>query len=316
MYEELGLGFFPVHRLRKRMVSVENSSTDPNLFLTNRLGDIRAYSSSLASFTLQWRDLEELFESIQLSVDDCFNAIQLRQKQITEALSSSVPSQPRPELKYLCLNMDGKGLRSFLIEKTKARPPFSIGDEVSAALLSAPDPAMLVLDAVDGFYPRKSKSKGKDKHSELADIRRTCVLLLEQLMKISPRIGPAVTAKAKKLAIEWKAKINGENDNSSRVLGLLLLLAAYELGCVFQLNVLFDLFEMVALHHQASELYRRLGLMDRVSGKLGHIGHRYSARTTKFGLVLYTVLCPGCTFCLHAPFVMYECFICESQVEF
>ncbi|WKA07852.1 hypothetical protein VitviT2T_025627 [Vitis vinifera] len=247
------------------MVSVENSSTDPNLFLTNRLGDIRAYSYSLASFTLQWRDLEELFESIQLSVDDCFNDIQLRQKQITEALSSSVPSQPRPELKYLCLNMDGKGLRSFLIEKTKARPPFSIGDEVSAALLSAPDPAMLVLDAVDGFYPRKSKSKGKDKRSELVDIRRTCVLLLEQLMKISPRIGPAVTAKAKKLAIEWKAKINGENDNSSRVLGLLLLLAAYELGCVFQLNVLFDLFEMVPLHHQASELYRRLGLMDRVS---------------------------------------------------
>ncbi|RVX18055.1 FRIGIDA-like protein 4a [Vitis vinifera] len=30
---------------------------------------------------------------------------------------------------------------------------------------------------------------------------------------------------------------------------------------------------MVPLHHQASELYRRLGLMDRVSGKLGHIGH-------------------------------------------
>ena len=260
------------------MVSVENSTTDPRFLVANRLREIRAYSSSLASFTLQWKDLEQLFESIQSSVDDCFDDLRARQKRITEASSSLVPPLPPTALKYLCLNMDGKGLRLSLTEKIKEHGPFSIEDEVSAALSFAPDPAMLVLDTLVVFYPRKRK------HCiELFDTRRACILLLEQLMKISAKLGPSVTEKAKNLATEWKGKLEGENDYSSGALGLLLLLAAYELGCVFPVNQMLDLFEMVALHAQAFELYRRLGLTERVSGKLGYIGHIYSARTTNFG---------------------------------
>lgn len=286
------------------MVSGENSTIDPKLILENRLQDIRAYSSSLASFTLQWKELEELFESIQSSVDDCFNDPGLRQKQITKASSSSVPSQPLPSLKYLCLNMDGMGLRWFLTKIRNERRQFSIGDEVSAALSSAPDPAMLVLDAVDGFYRHKSRPKGKDKRFQLVDIRRTCILLLEQLMRIYARIGPSVTEKAKNLAVQWKRRISFDNDKSLCVLGLLFLLAAYELRDVFQVNELFDLFDMVALHHQASELYTRLGLTEKVSGKLDYI-----TTTANFVLVSYAIMCPGYTFYLHDAFLLYECFI-------
>ncbi|CAL5349896.1 unnamed protein product [Camellia sinensis] len=61
--------------------------------------------------------------------------------------SSHIPS---PELKSICKNMDGLGLRKYMIERPKVRN--SIRVELSDALRGAPEAAAMVLDAMEGFY--------------------------------------------------------------------------------------------------------------------------------------------------------------------
>ncbi|XP_043689914.1 truncated FRIGIDA-like protein 1 [Telopea speciosissima] len=247
--------------------------------------DLKAHSSFLSSFTLQWKDLDDHLNSIKSSIEKRFKELESIDPQAGDELaveksphpipgsngkqtsSATAPVKkeeeseitPRPELKSLCIKMDGKGLRSYVVDHRKELD--LIRGEVTVAFKSASDPAKLVLDAMVGFFPPNSKG---DKDGELAAIRRTCILLLEQLKTISPQISPQVKEKAKKLALEWKGKLTLGGPNHLEALAFLQLLATFDLVSGFSIDWLLDLLVTIARRRQALELCRALGFTDNM----------------------------------------------------
>ncbi|XP_062084593.1 FRIGIDA-like protein 5 [Humulus lupulus] len=138
--------------------------------------------------------------------------------------------------------------------------------ELYTVLQTSPDPPKLVLDAVKGFYPLHLSSD--DKEFDLRIIRRSCILLLGQLMNTSPDISPQVREEAMKLAVDWKARmmVMTEKDNSLEVLGFLQLLASFRLSSAFDANEVLSLFDIVDQNREAAELHRALCIADE-----GHV---------------------------------------------
>ncbi|MCL7038005.1 hypothetical protein MKW94_028811 [Papaver nudicaule] len=245
--------------------------------------DLQSNSSLLSSFTLQWKDLEDHFQSIQKSIEERFNEFKAKEKvsSINGSQSQSLDKQlvvvkeekellldnnnnseviiPRPEFKSFCSNMNGIGLRAYIMGNRK--DVAAIRNEVGVALKLAPDPAKLVLDSMVGFFVPNSKG---DKDGELAAARRTCILLLEKLYDISPQIKPQIKEKALQLAIEWKGKLSKGEENPLEPLGFLQLIATYNLVSSFDASELIDLAVSIAKRKQAIDLCRSLGFQDRI----------------------------------------------------
>ncbi|PRQ32096.1 hypothetical protein RchiOBHm_Chr5g0042571 [Rosa chinensis] len=166
---------------------------------------------------------------------------------------------PRPELVAFCEKMDSIGLRKYMNDTKNNRN--TIRSELHGALRHAQDPALMVLNAMEGFYV---ENKG-DKDLEVSSVRRTGVLLLEVLCGISPNVGVEVRERAKKLALEWKGKVSMEGENQFEALGFLHLVAAYGLVSEFNMDELVDHLVVVARYRQATDLCRRLGLGDKLA---------------------------------------------------
>ncbi|MBA0654068.1 hypothetical protein Goklo_021144, partial [Gossypium klotzschianum] len=161
-----------------------------------------------------------------------------------------------------CVSMDGKDLQMFLNGRWKEHG--SIGNEIAMALKLSGDPAKLVLDAMEGFYPPHLSKGDRDFEGDVA--RRSCILLLEQLMKLSPEIKPNVRKEAVKLAFDWITKLRVESGHELEVLGFLWLLASFQLGDAFDTDELVNFLVFVAQHIQTPELFKVLGLGDKITG--------------------------------------------------
>ncbi|GMP40580.1 hypothetical protein CsSME_00010963 [Camellia sinensis var. sinensis] len=233
------------------------------------------FHSKNKQLKLDQKLFEELSKELELKekqLEERSKKIDLKEKQFDNALHSHVQVEQvecvSDENVSNCLSaddefvvrMDGRNLQMFLNERSKDHE--SMVFEVCRALQLSLDPAKLVLDAMEGFYPPHLK-KG-DVEFEEGVVRRSCILLLEQLMKISPQIQPHVKEEALKLAREWKVKMIAVPSNSLEVLGFLHLLASYKLAFGFDTDELLKLFEVVAEHKQAPELCWVLGLADKV----------------------------------------------------
>ncbi|KAL6205390.1 hypothetical protein ACLB2K_022650 [Fragaria x ananassa] len=166
---------------------------------------------------------------------------------------------PRPELVAFCERMDAIGLRKYMNDTKSNRNTMRL--ELIGALRRAPDPALMVLNAMEGFYV---ENKGV-KDAEVSGVRRTCVLLLEVLCGVSPNVGVEVREKAKKLAVEWKGKVNLEVENQFEAMGFLHLVAAFGLVSEFNMDELVDHMVVVARYRQATDLCRTLGLGDKIT---------------------------------------------------
>ncbi|KAG9449679.1 hypothetical protein H6P81_009644 [Aristolochia fimbriata] len=259
--------------------------------------DLQAYSSSLASFTLQWKDLEEHFDSIEKQIQARFKELKERESFRSQIPSSSVkeaapakksvsvektqvkqeipekkpekgpekepekePDYPFwPVLKALCVKMDAKGLRQYIINNRKDLS--LIREAIAGALRFGEDPVKLVLDAMDGFY--RPNSKG-DKDGDLASIRRTCILLLEKLSSLSLDIKSPLKERAKKLGLEWKGKITAGGQNPLEVIGFLQLIATFGLLSSFDIDQVVDPIVDVARRKQTIELCRILLPADKI----------------------------------------------------
>lgn len=139
-------------------------------------------------------------------------------------------------------------------------------DGVRNALKASKDSGKLVLEAIgEGFYPPEVKTGGID--LEVSATRRSCVLLLEEFVKVEPMIEPLVIEEALKLALLWKANIKEEVRNSVLVWGFLLLLVAYGLVGRFDRDEILKLFDSVVQRKQAPQFFRSLGLADKASGE-------------------------------------------------
>lgn len=189
-----------------------------------------------------------------------------------EDMSDNLISRSSPDILKL-VTMNGKALQLFLNERAEDHE--SMCDEVFKALQLSLDPAKLVLDAMEGFYPPHLK-KG-DMEFEGSIVKKSCILLLEQLMRLSSQIRPWVKEEALKLAGKWKEKMNETTKNPLEVFGLLYLLASYGLACDFEIDELLNLFEIVCLYRQAPELCRCLGFTNYIPGNF--------LTDTKYGLL-------------------------------
>ncbi|XP_049351769.1 FRIGIDA-like protein 5 isoform X2 [Solanum verrucosum] len=152
--------------------------------------------------------------------------------------------------------MDGKSLLIFLNEHEKELDLMS--DDVFEALQMSPDPAKLVLDAMEGFYPPHLRKGETEIEGSVA--RRSCILLLEQLIRVSPEIQGSTRETARCIARDWKVKIKATEGNQDEILVFLYLLTAYKLVSFFDADELMILLEIVAKHDKFAELCRSLGM--------------------------------------------------------
>ncbi|XP_077233715.1 FRIGIDA-like protein 3 [Tasmannia lanceolata] len=186
----------------------------------------------------------------------------------------AVEVEPRPELQQLCEQMDAKGLLKFISENRKDLA--AIREEIPVALKSATEPARLVLDSLEGFYPPvQTTHQGNKKDQALQGLRRSCVLLMESVAPLL--VGPDHTLssetkqQAKAIADEWKPKLGDEdidakNGNSLEAQGFLQLLATFNIASEFDEDELCKLVLAVASRSQKPELYRSLGLTHKMPG--------------------------------------------------
>ncbi|RRT50141.1 hypothetical protein B296_00049804 [Ensete ventricosum] len=241
-------------------------------------------ASSPSPFSVpEWKDLDDHISSVESSIRLRLQALlakEAAQPSSSPSDSKEKPSNewqphanpepevvPRPQLISLCINMDSKDLVSFIAQNRKDLG--AIRSELNPALRSAPDPAKLVLDAMDGFFssppPTPKGDKKGDKDADALATRRTCINLLERIPVIGPEIGPSVRDQAKKLAAEWKGKVtDGGRENGLEAMGLLQLLVSYGLASEFKVDELLDLLILVSRRKQAVDLCKSLGLTENV----------------------------------------------------
>ncbi|XP_056694976.1 FRIGIDA-like protein 5 isoform X2 [Spinacia oleracea] len=136
-----------------------------------------------------------------------------------------------------------------------------MSEEVKSALKLSSDPAKLVLDAMEGFF-RPHLRKGSWEY-EGNVVRSSCVLLLEQLLELKPKIKKAVKEEARTLAGVWREKMRLESGNYMVVLGFLLLVAVYLLWWDFDKEEIRILCEDVQQHRVVGELQSRLGFLQK-----------------------------------------------------
>ncbi|GKV05513.1 hypothetical protein SLEP1_g17514 [Rubroshorea leprosula] len=157
--------------------------------------------------------------------------------------------------------MDGKELQIFLNERCKEH--HLIRDDIARALQFSSDPAELVLHAMEGFYPPHLRVGDMEFEGDV--VKSSCILLLEQLRKLSPKINLRVRKVALKIAVDWLTKITTDAGHHLDVLGFLQLLASFGLADAFGDEELLDLYKKVPQHSQDAELFRVLGLANKTS---------------------------------------------------
>ncbi|KAL5566204.1 hypothetical protein UlMin_029368 [Ulmus minor] len=180
---------------------------------------------------------------------------------VEEQVSTSNSStDPWPELKTFCVSMDGRSLRLFLCDHVEEHD--SMCDEVRDALLDAPDPEKLVLDAIAGFLRLQPLF---DKSISLSKVRKSCILLLEQLITICPQISPAVKEEASRMEDEWRANLGEKYQNPVTVYGFLHFVAAYGFTSNYEADELLVLLATANQYKVCPGLCQILGLADKVS---------------------------------------------------
>ncbi|MED6144303.1 hypothetical protein PIB30_014385 [Stylosanthes scabra] len=98
-------------------------------------------------------------------------------------------------------------------------------------------------------------------------IENTHIFLLEHLMEISPHIESHVREEAMELVLRMKANMRLSTDNSLVVFSFLMILSTYKLVSSFSEDEVLELFEIVAHHKPAVELFRMLhfAFADKIS---------------------------------------------------
>ncbi|XP_045802937.1 FRIGIDA-like protein 5 [Trifolium pratense] len=195
-------------------------------------------------FEGRWKELESKENKFKVKV----NELKLKEKQFEgqeeEFVTSYMDNELSPTID------DGTSFQLLPRDKT----------EILANLRESSDPAKVVLDVIQNpFIPRCKMGD----NAVIIDDRH--IYLLEQLMRISPNIKPCVREDALKLALDLKANMKENTENSLVVLGFLLLLSIYGLVSYFDEDEVLELFAFVAQHKIAVQLFGSLGFAKKVS---------------------------------------------------
>ncbi|KAF2284679.1 hypothetical protein GH714_029139 [Hevea brasiliensis] len=162
----------------------------------------------------------------------------------------------------------------------QSKEPCCPEEEIPLALKAAENPAQLVLNSLDDFYPMEVPNFDGKKDSGLLGLRRTCIMLMEclsilltytDLVSISDVISEDIKEQAKAIAEEWKPKlddldVDASNGNSLEAHAFLQLLATFGIASDFDEEELSRLIPMVSRRRQAAVLCRFLGLSEKMPG--------------------------------------------------
>lgn len=187
--------------------------------------------------------------------------------------------KPRPELRQFCEQMDAKGLLNYISENHKKLNVAR--QELTIALESASEPAQLVLDSLEGFYPLDETNQPEGKRDPaLRGKRRSCLKLMEALTTLVTKadpgadhlLNPETKQQAKAIADEWRPKlfnggIDAANGISLEAEAFLQLLVTFRIASEFDEEELCKLvLAAVAHRRQTPELCRSLGLTHKMPG--------------------------------------------------
>ncbi|KAK4850641.1 hypothetical protein QYF36_008554 [Acer negundo] len=246
----------------KQLGSVQNSVavlSDEHLSEELELDLLRSMTSQVYE---ELKEKEQHFNSLENSVKERVQDLVIKEEQFEERVKERVHVKIEQEQILVASEGVGNGriLQMLMSEHLKKADLFL--SEISSSLEAAQDPAKLVLEAMQGFYPKGLQEK--EMSSSVIVTRRTCILLLQHLLIVSPLINPQVRDAAMKLAGEWKENMRVVADNPLEVLGFLNLVAAFGLVSDFNGNELGKLLDIADPHKQAPELYHSLGIEDQL----------------------------------------------------
>ncbi|KAM1994673.1 hypothetical protein COP2_010699 [Malus domestica] len=239
---------------------------------------IRAMELKQKQFELMVQECQKHLDSKEKLLQEGCHGLEMKERQLEEQVRELESKQKQFELlrksKEDIQNLkskeknncpwDGRCLQ-LLMNEHWTRTDF-VCSEIAAVLQASSDPAKLVLDAMQGFYPSNQTVDTTEFVYDLTVIRRSCVLLLQQLKRFSLQINPQVRKEARALAAEWKAKMTVATENGLEILGFLELVSVYEITTVYDSKELQSFLGIVAQHEQGTELCQALGITDRAPG--------------------------------------------------
>ncbi|KAL9248064.1 hypothetical protein vseg_021427 [Gypsophila vaccaria] len=144
----------------------------------------------------------------------------------------------------------------------------SMNEEIVKLLESMTNPAKIVLDAINGFFPPHLCNKD-GVASDTSVVRSSCLLLLEHLMNMRPFITKTLKKDATFVAVAWRAKMEVEGETEVVALAFLLLLVTYKLNNVVKKDDVRRLCGIVDQHKLAPRIRQKLGVLKRANGSSG-----------------------------------------------
>ncbi|XP_016461814.1 uncharacterized protein LOC107785103 [Nicotiana tabacum] len=258
--------------------SIQNCDGEFQLEKENFQKEQGLFQKRMEGIALKEKQVEERFRELKQReelIEQRFKVLEKKEKQLETVCNARVKTEPTDyaeadrvgatttksaEIRFF-VTMNGKSLQIYLNEREKELD--SMSDEVSKALQLSPNPGQLVLDAMEGFYPPHLR-KGEAEF-EASVSRRSCILLLEQLIRVSPKIQPIVREAAMEVARAWKVKMRATTGNQLEILGFMYLLASYSLVSAFDADELMSLLTIVVEHKKSKDLCRILGFTEKIS---------------------------------------------------
>ncbi|KAK3129252.1 hypothetical protein QOZ80_6BG0475010 [Eleusine coracana subsp. coracana] len=191
--------------------------------------------------------------------------------------------KPHSQLVMLCEEMNVKGLHKFISDNRKNMA--AIREKIPSALKRASHPYALVLDSLEDFYSGDNLVLDGKKDGDLLGVRRTCLMLMESLGQMHTVAITGFTSeghmfttnvkeRAKKIAIEWKLKLesldmDASNGNCLEAHAFLQLLATFDISAEHSDDDLCKLLPSISRRRQTPELCRLLGLSQKMPGVIG-----------------------------------------------
>lgn len=213
----------------------------------------KEFEDRIKEYDLREKELELKEKKLNDKLHACLKTNPVETVVDERAISNSTS----PQFTF-SVELDQLDIRMFLNEREMN---LESPDEVFKDLQLSGDPVYFVLTAVEAVYPPYLRKVDMVFEGRVASC---CILLLEQLLRLSPQIQPSAKSGAFKLASEWKAII--ETGNLLEVLGFLYLLASFDLASTFDVKEVMNFVEIVAQNPQTPELCRLLGLTDKIPG--------------------------------------------------
>lgn len=276
------------------MNAIDDISADLILLESQRKGLVNTLeklqceggSSSVSLLALQCRKIREISSSIQSGIRSRFDVLRYKEIEIENRLKdlelreNELGKRSKFKLDEVLIGKgssllglkfivsdDGERLLMFL--NAHENEHGELADEVYNVLKMSNNPGKLVWQAVKRVF-LEQRNVGVETNVE----RRSCLVLLEALMRARPGIKKGVQKQAIIAAQAWKIKKGMQGKDDMEILLFLMLVGAFGLHGQFISNEIRSLFERVAQHKQASLLGHSLGLFEKAApGNLSLLCH-------------------------------------------